>query len=87
MRGDELLNADYLLSHTGNIVYGLLKKNSSQVEYSGDQVCFAFGFSDGWAATIIGFPYSSAPKEQFIYVGRYDVGAPNWEWDKISPMT
>ena len=87
VRSSASLNAEYLLSHSNEIVHGLLKKESSQVEYSGDQTCFAFGFADGWAATIIGFPYGSAPEEQFIYVGRYDLGAPNWKWDKISPMT
>ena len=82
VRSSASLNAEYLLSHSNEIVHGLLKKESSQVEYSGDQTCFAFGFADGWAATIIGFPYGSAPEEQFIYIGRYEVGAPNWKWDK-----
>lgn len=87
VRSSASLNAEYLLSHSNEIVHGLLKKDLNQVGYSGDQISFAFGFSDSWAATIIGFPYGSSPEEQFIYVGRYDFGAPNWEWDKISPIS
>ena len=87
MKSTAKLNADYLLSHQNEIVHGLLTSNSNQVGYSQAQTSFAFGLSDGWAATIIGFPYGSDPEEQFICIGRYDVGSPNWKWDNFAPMT